>query len=175
VGLSIRGTQLDLAPDERRPHQHQHPDPPHPGLRRRPYGDGSARASLPPARSYARRVQSRWGIPRDGGTVDVLDLLRDLVAADRRAAVWCAAQCARTALHLIPAGEDRPRVGAGPRHQGGLPEGRTRGRSRPGRALHRRSRQGRRGGCQRRRRAVRPVRAQVQPACVRANDLCAGG
>jgi len=41
--------------------------------------------------------------------VDVLDLLRDLVAADRRAAVWCAAQCARTALHLIPAVEDRPR------------------------------------------------------------------
>jgi len=41
--------------------------------------------------------------------MDVVTLLHALVAADRRAAVWCAAQCARTALHLVPAGEDRPR------------------------------------------------------------------
>jgi len=41
--------------------------------------------------------------------VEVLDLLRQIAAADPRAGAWCAAQCARTALHLVPAGEDRPR------------------------------------------------------------------
>ena len=41
--------------------------------------------------------------------MDVVALLRALAATDMRAAAWCAAQCARTALHLIPAGEDRPR------------------------------------------------------------------
>ena len=37
------------------------------------------------------------------------ELLRTLVWVDRRAAVWCAAQCARTVLHLIPEEEDQPR------------------------------------------------------------------
>jgi hypothetical protein len=41
--------------------------------------------------------------------MDVLGLLQALAAADPRAAVWCAAQCARAALHLVPDGEDRPR------------------------------------------------------------------
>ena len=35
--------------------------------------------------------------------------MRQLAAADRRAAVWCAAQCARTVLHLGPEAEERPR------------------------------------------------------------------
>lgn len=39
---------------------------------------------------------------------DVEELLYALVAVDRRAAVWCAAQCARTVLHLVPEGDLRP-------------------------------------------------------------------
>ena len=38
------------------------------------------------------------------------ELLTQVLAADHRAGVWCAAQCARTALHDVPEGEDRPRV-----------------------------------------------------------------
>ena len=40
---------------------------------------------------------------------DVRELLRLLVSADRRAAVWCACRCARTVLHLVPEGEHRPK------------------------------------------------------------------
>ena len=34
-------------------------------------------------------------------------LLWELTAIDQRAAAWCAAQCARTVLHLVPDGEVR--------------------------------------------------------------------
>jgi hypothetical protein len=40
---------------------------------------------------------------------NVVDLLRDLADTDERAAMWCACRCARTVLHLVPAGEERPR------------------------------------------------------------------
>lgn len=39
---------------------------------------------------------------------DARELLRSLVPIDRRVAVWCAAQCARTALQYVPEGELRP-------------------------------------------------------------------
>lgn len=41
---------------------------------------------------------------------DPRPLLRALAEVDRRAAVWAACQCARTVLHLVPEGEDRPRL-----------------------------------------------------------------
>ncbi|HHO52272.1 MAG TPA: hypothetical protein ENK18_15705 [Deltaproteobacteria bacterium] len=41
---------------------------------------------------------------------DVEGLLYALVVVDRRAAVWCAAQCARTVGHLVPDTEPRPRL-----------------------------------------------------------------
>ncbi len=41
-------------------------------------------------------------------TPDARDLLRALVPIDRCVAVWCAAQCARTALRCVPEGELRP-------------------------------------------------------------------
>jgi hypothetical protein len=36
--------------------------------------------------------------------------LLDQISADRRKFTWVAAQCARLVLHLVPEGEDRPRL-----------------------------------------------------------------
>jgi hypothetical protein len=41
---------------------------------------------------------------------EVLELMRALADADLRAAAWCASQCARTVLPLVPEGEARPRL-----------------------------------------------------------------
>lgn len=35
---------------------------------------------------------------------DPRPLLRELAAVDRRGAVWCAALCAQSVLHLVPDG-----------------------------------------------------------------------
>lgn len=40
---------------------------------------------------------------------DVREFLSQLANIDQRAAMWCACKCARTVLHLVPEGEDRPR------------------------------------------------------------------
>ena len=67
------------------------------------------------------RARSRWhgavGVGRAAATrtgeagmsSEVEQLLRKLVEVDRRAAVWCACQCARTVLCLGPEKEERPR------------------------------------------------------------------
>ena len=39
---------------------------------------------------------------------EVEALLQKLAVVDERTAVFCASQCARTVLHLVPVGEDRP-------------------------------------------------------------------
>lgn len=41
---------------------------------------------------------------------DARDVLRAIAASDRRVGVWLACAVARTVLHLVPAGEDRPRI-----------------------------------------------------------------
>jgi len=41
---------------------------------------------------------------------DAKDVLRAIAASDRRVGVWLACAVARTALRLVPAGEDRPRI-----------------------------------------------------------------
>lgn len=42
-------------------------------------------------------------------STDAHELLERLAQIDGRAAVWCACQCVRTVLHLVPDDEDRPR------------------------------------------------------------------
>jgi hypothetical protein len=45
----------------------------------------------------------------DGDMTAMVEFFETLILIDRRAAVWCACRSARTALYLVPPGEERPR------------------------------------------------------------------